>query len=239
MLLLARTTPIDEVKKKSEGLSVFLVDIKASLGHGLDIKPLRAMINHNTTEVFIDGLRVPVENLIGEEGKGFRYILDGMNAERILIASEAIGDGRWFIEKASKYASERIVFDRPIGHNQGVQFPIARAYAEHRGGRADGAQGRGVVRGRPAVRAGGQHGQAAQLGSVMAGRRGCAADPRRLRLRRGIRHRAQVARDAAVPGRADLDQPRSSPISPSTCSACRAPTEATADRTLRSAARGS
>jgi acyl-CoA dehydrogenase len=130
MLLLVRTTPVDEVKKRSEGLSVFLVDVKASLGRGLDIKPLRAMINHNATEVFFDSLRVPAENLIGEEGNGFRYILDSMNAERILVASEAIGDGRWFVEKAAKYANERVVFDRPIGRNQGVQFPIARAYAE-------------------------------------------------------------------------------------------------------------
>jgi len=129
MLLLARTTPLDEVRKKSEGLSVFLVDVKESLGHGLDIKPLRAMVNHNTTEVFFESLRVPMENLIGEEGKGFRYILDSMNAERILVASEAIGDGRWFIEKASKYAGEREVFGQPIGRNQGVQFPIAKAYA--------------------------------------------------------------------------------------------------------------
>ena len=129
MLLLARTTPLDEVRKKSEGLSVFLVDVKESLGHGLDIKPLRAMVNHNTTEVFFESLRVPMENLIGEEGKGFRYILDSMNAERILVASEAIGDGRWFIEKASKYAGERTVFGHPIGRNQGVQFPIAKAYA--------------------------------------------------------------------------------------------------------------
>src|SRR5215831_19768892 len=130
MLLLARTTPVDQVKKKSDGLSVFLVDVKSSLGNGLDIKPLRAMVNHNTTEVFFDSLRVPFENLVGKEGKGFRYILDSMNAERILVASEAIGDGRWFVEKASKYAGERKVFDRPIGRNQGVQFPIARAYAE-------------------------------------------------------------------------------------------------------------
>jgi acyl-CoA dehydrogenase len=130
MLLLARTTPVDAVTKKSEGLSVFLVDIKSSLGHGLDIKPLPAMINHNTTEVFFDSLRVPAENLIGQEGQGFRYILDSMNAERILIASEAVGDGRWFVAKASKYATERIVFDQPIGRNQGVQFPIARGYAE-------------------------------------------------------------------------------------------------------------
>jgi acyl-CoA dehydrogenase len=130
MLLLARTTPLDQVKKKSDGLSVFLVDVKSSLGNGLEIKPLHAMVNHNTTEVFIDSLRVPFESLVGEEGKGFRYILDSMNAERILVASEAIGDGRWFVEKASKYASDRTVFDRPIGQNQGVQFPIARAYAE-------------------------------------------------------------------------------------------------------------
>jgi acyl-CoA dehydrogenase len=130
MLLLARTTPLNQVKKKSEGLSVFLVDIRQSLGKGMEIKPLRAMINHNTTEVFFDGLRVPAENLIGEEGKGFRYILDSMNAERILVASEAIGDGRWFVAKATNYAKERVVFDRPIGSNQGIQFPIARDYAE-------------------------------------------------------------------------------------------------------------
>ncbi len=130
MLLLARTTPIDEIGKKTEGLSVFLVDIAQSRGRGLEIRPLKAMINHNSTEVFMDGLEVPAENLIGEEGKGFRYILDGMNAERVLIAAEAIGDARWFIRTASKYASERVVFDRPIGQNQAVQFPIARAYAE-------------------------------------------------------------------------------------------------------------
>jgi acyl-CoA dehydrogenase len=130
MLLLARTTPLDQVKKKSDGLSVFLVDVKNSLGNGLEIKPLRAMVNHNTTEVFFDSLRVPFDNLIGEEGKGFRYILDSMNAERILVASEAIGDGRWFVRKAAQYSCERSVFDRPIGQNQGVQFPIARAYAD-------------------------------------------------------------------------------------------------------------
>jgi acyl-CoA dehydrogenase len=130
MLLLARTTPVEQTRKKSEGLSVFLVDVREALGNGLEIKPIRAMVNHNTTEVFIDSLRVPFENLVGEEGQGFRYILDSMNAERILVASEAIGDGRWFIDKASTYASERVVFDRAIGQNQGIQFPIARAYAE-------------------------------------------------------------------------------------------------------------
>jgi alkylation response protein AidB-like acyl-CoA dehydrogenase len=130
MLLLARTTPKEEVVKKGDGLSVFLVDLREAVGKGITIKPIRAMMNHATTEVFIDNLEVPVESLIGEEGKGFRYILDGMNAERILIAAECIGDARWFIEKASSYASERRVFGRPIGQNQGIQFPTARAYAQ-------------------------------------------------------------------------------------------------------------
>lgn len=129
MLLLARTTPVDAVKRRTEGLSTFIVDLKASRGKGLEIRPLKAMINHNATEIFMDGLEVPAENLIGEEGKGFRYILDGMNAERTLIAGEAVGDGRWLLDKAVAYANERRVFDRPIGQNQGVQFPIARAYA--------------------------------------------------------------------------------------------------------------
>jgi acyl-CoA dehydrogenase len=130
MLLLARTTPADQVKRKADGLSVFLVDIRECLGKGLEIRPLEAMINHNTTEVFFSDLRIPASSLIGEEGKGFRYILDGMNAERTLIAAEAIGDARYFIKRATQYANERIVFGRPIGMNQGVQFPIARAYAE-------------------------------------------------------------------------------------------------------------
>ena len=130
MLLLARTTPVEKVAKRGEGLSVFLVDLKAARGHGVTIKKLPAMINHNSTEVFFDDLAVPAENLIGEEGKGFRYILDGMNAERILIAAEAIGDARWFLRTATEYAKGRVVFDRPIGQNQGVQFPLARAFAE-------------------------------------------------------------------------------------------------------------
>ena len=130
MLLLARTTAVDQVKRRTDGLSVFLVDMREARGHGLEVRPIRVMINHNTTEIFFDGLKVPAANLIGEEGKGFRYILDGMNAERILVASECLGDGRWFIDKASAYARERVVFGKPIGHNQGVQFPIARAYAE-------------------------------------------------------------------------------------------------------------
>jgi acyl-CoA dehydrogenase len=129
MLLLARTTPRDEVAKKTDGLTVFLVDMREAKGKGMEIRPLPAMINHNATEIFFDNLRVPAENIIGQEGKGFRCILDGMNAERILVSHESIGDARWFIRTAAKYACERIVFERPIGQNQGVQFPIARAYA--------------------------------------------------------------------------------------------------------------
>ena len=132
MLLLARTTPLDQVKKRTEGLSVFLVDMRQALGRGLTIRPIRTMMNHATTEVFFDDLEVPAENLIGEEGRGFRYILSGMNAERILIAAECIGDAKWFIAKATAYAKERVLFDRPIGQNQGVQFPIAQAYAQMR-----------------------------------------------------------------------------------------------------------
>jgi alkylation response protein AidB-like acyl-CoA dehydrogenase len=128
MLLLARTTPRDQVAKRTEGLSVLMVDMREALGKGLTIRPIRTMINHATTEVFFDNLRVPAENLLGVEGKGFRYILDGMNAERILIAAECIGDAKWFIDKARNYANERRVFGRPIGQNQGVQFPIAKAY---------------------------------------------------------------------------------------------------------------
>lgn len=128
MILLVRTTPKEQCKKKSDGLSVLIVDINESIGNGLEIRPIKTMMNHATTELFIDNLKVPVENLIGEEGKGFRYILDGMNAERILIAAECIGDGRWFIDKATNYAKERVVFNRPIGQNQGVQFPIAQAH---------------------------------------------------------------------------------------------------------------
>jgi acyl-CoA dehydrogenase len=128
MLLLARTTPYDELKDKTRGLSVFIVDMREAKGK-LEIKPLDIMINHHTNALFFDGLEVPAENLIGEEGMGFRYIIDGWNAERILVAAEAIGDGRWFIERAANYAKERVVFDRPIGANQGIQFPIAQAYA--------------------------------------------------------------------------------------------------------------
>ena len=128
MILLARTTPLAEVKRKTEGLSVFIVDLKAAIGNGMEVKPINNMVGHETNELFFDNLEIPAANLIGEEGKGFRYILDGLNAERTLIAAECIGDGYWFLEKATAYARERVVFDRPIGQNQGVQFPLARCY---------------------------------------------------------------------------------------------------------------
>jgi len=128
MLLMVRTTPVEQVKKRTDGLSMLLVDMQTAVGNGLTIRPIRTMMNHSTTELFFDGLQVPARNLIGEEGKGFRYLIDGLNAERILIAAECVGDGRWFIERATRYAKERVVFGRPIGQNQGVQFPIARAH---------------------------------------------------------------------------------------------------------------
>ncbi len=130
MILLARTTPVAEIKRKSEGMSIFIVDLREAIGKGLAVQPIRNMVNHETNELFFDNLEIPAENLIGEEGKGFRYILDGLNAERALIAAECIGDGCWFVERAAKYAGERVVFGRPIGKNQGVAFPIAEAYIE-------------------------------------------------------------------------------------------------------------
>ena len=128
MILLARTTPLDQVKKKSEGMSIFIVDLHQAIGNGMEVRPIPNMVNHETNELFFDNLEIPEENLIGEEGKGFKYILDGLNAERALIAAECIGDGYWFIDKVSAYVKERVVFGRPIGQNQGVQFPIARAH---------------------------------------------------------------------------------------------------------------
>ena len=128
LLLVVRTTPIEQVKNRKEGLSILLVDLREAVGRGLTIRPIRTMMNHATTELFFDDLEVPVSALIGEEGQGFRYLLDGLNAERILIAAECVGDGRWFVDRATRYANERVVFNRPIGRNQGVQFPIARAH---------------------------------------------------------------------------------------------------------------
>jgi acyl-CoA dehydrogenase len=130
MILLARTTPLAEVKKKSEGMSIFIVDLREAIGHGLTVRPILNMVNHETNELFFENLEIPAENLIGEEGQGFKYILDGLNAERTLIAAECIGDGYWFIDKVTAYTKERVVFGRPIGQNQGVQFPIAEAFIE-------------------------------------------------------------------------------------------------------------
>ncbi len=130
MILLARTTPLADVKKKSEGMSIFIVDLHRAIGKGLTVRPIPNMVSHDTNELFFDNLEIPAENLIGEEGKGFKYILDGLNAERVLIAAECIGDGYWFVDRVIRYAKQRIVFDRPIGQNQGVQFPIAEAYVE-------------------------------------------------------------------------------------------------------------
>jgi acyl-CoA dehydrogenase len=130
MILLARTTPLADVRKKSEGLSIFIVDLHAAIGNGLAVRPILNMVNHETNELFFDNLEIPAENLIGEEGQGFKYILTGLNAERTLIAAECIGDGYWFIDKVANYARERVVFGRPIGQNQGVQFPIAESFIE-------------------------------------------------------------------------------------------------------------
>src|SRR5690606_19057656 len=130
MILLARTTPLAEVKKKSQGLSVFIVDLREAIGNGLEVRPIANMVNHETNELFFENLEIPAANLIGEEGRGFKYILDGLNAERTLIAAECIGDGYWFVDRVTQYAKDRVVFGRPIGQNQGVQFPIAEAFIE-------------------------------------------------------------------------------------------------------------
>ena len=191
----------------------------------MTIRPIKTMMNHATTEVFLDGVEVPADALVGEEGKGFRYILDGMNAERILIAAECIGDGRWFIEKASRYASERVVFGRPIGGNQGVQFPIARAHAA--------IEAADLMRYKAAwlFDAGEPCGAEANMAKLLASEASWAGGERlprharRLRLRRGVRRRAQVPRDAALLGRAGLEQPRARLPRPARARACRGPTE--------------
>ena len=186
---------------------MLLVDMREAVGHGLTIRPIRTMMNHATTELFFDDLEVPVDALVGEEGKGFRYLIDGLNAERILIAAECVGDGRWFIERATKYANDRVVFGRPIGQNQGVQFPIARAHVNVEA--ADLMRIRAAElfdRGEPC-------GAEANMAKLLAADASWEAANvavqtlRRLRLRRGLRHRAQVPRDAALSGRADLDEP--------------------------------
>ena len=205
MLLLARTTPREQVKKRTEGLSVFLVEMKAA-GESLKINPIRTMMNHATTEVFFDDLRVPAENLVGEEGMGFRYILSGMNAERILIAAECIGDAKWFIEKASNYAKERCGIrpaDRAKSGGPVSDRASLRADARRR---ADGARGGLALRAGQGLRRRSQHGEDARRRRLVGRGRHVRADAWRLRLRGGIRHRAQVPRDAALLGGADLDQ---------------------------------
>ncbi|PWS37718.1 acyl-CoA dehydrogenase [Falsiroseomonas bella] len=169
MLLLARTTPRDQVAKKTEGLSTFIVDMRTALGNGLTIRPIRTMMNHNSCEVFFDNMEVPAANLVGQEGKGFRYILDGMNAERLLIAAECIGDAKWFIEKARNYAKERVLFGKPIGANQGVQFPIAKAYAQMRAAEAI------VKQGLAKFEAGQNCGEEANMGKMLAAEASWAA----------------------------------------------------------------
>ncbi len=207
MILLARTTPLAEVKKKSEGMSIFIVDLQQAIGKGMTVRPIPNMVNHETNELFFDNLEIPAENLIGEEGKGFKYILDGLNAERTLIAAECIGDGYWFIDRARSYANERIVFGRADRPEPGRPVPDRRRLHRGRGGQPDALQGLRAVRRAPALRRRGQHGQVpGGQGLVGSGQR-LPADARRLRLRQRIRRRAQVPRDAAVPGGADLDQP--------------------------------
>ena len=206
MILLARTTPLADVQKRSDGLSCFLIDLKTAIGNGLTVRPILNMVNHETNELFFDNLEIPEENLLGPEGKGFKTILDGLNAERTLIAAECIGDGYWFIDRARKYASERMVFGRPIGQNQGVQFPIADAYIEVEAANLMRWKACELIDAHQPCGRRGQHGQVpGGQGELGSGER-LPADARRLRLCLRIRHRAQVPRDPAVPGGADLDQ---------------------------------
>ena len=207
MLLLARTTPVDQVKKKTDGLSVFLIDIRELKGKGLDVRPLKMMMNHSTNALFFDNMEIPATSLIGQEGKGFSYILDGMNAERILVASDSLGDARWFTEKAVAYAGQRVIFGRPIGANQGVQFPIARAHVNIEAADLMRTKAAAHVRRGHPVRPGGQHGQVPGLGGGHRGGQCLHRLPRWLRLRGGVRHRAQVPRVAPLPGCADQQQP--------------------------------
>ena len=206
LLLFVRTTPLEQVEKKTDGLSVLLVDLRTAVGNGLTIRPLRAMMNHATTEMFFDNLEVPAANLIGPEGGGFRCLLDGLNAERILIAAECVGDGRWFIERAVSYANERVVFDRPIGKNQGIQFPLARAHVNVES--ADLMRIKAAELFDAGQPCGGrvEHGQAAggrrRLGGGQRGR----ADVRRVWLRSGVRRGAQVPRVPPLPGGAGIHQ---------------------------------
>jgi alkylation response protein AidB-like acyl-CoA dehydrogenase len=209
MILLARTTPLDQVAKKSEGLSIFIVDLHEAQAKGMTVRPILNMVNHETNELFFDNLEIPAENLIGEEGQGFKYILTGLNAERTLIAAECIGDGYWFIDKVTAYTKERVVFGRPIGQNQGRAVPDRRELHRGRGGEPDALRGLPTLRRRAALRHPGEHGQASRRKGVLGGGKCLHPVPWRLRLRLRVRCRAQVPRDPALSGRADLDQPDS------------------------------
>ena len=206
MILLARTTPLADVTKKSEGMSIFMVDLRQAEKSGLSVRPIPNMVNHETNELFFENLEIPEGNLIGQEGQGFRYILDGLNAERTLIAAECIGDGRWFIDRVTAYVKDRVVFGRPIGQNQGVQFPIADAYIEVEAADLMRWQACALFDAAPALRRAGQHGQVPGGQGQLGGGQCLPAVPRRLRLRLRIRRGAQVPRDQALPGGADLDQ---------------------------------
>ncbi len=208
MLLLARTTPVDQVKKKTDGLSVFLIDIRPLKGKGLEVRPLKMMMNHSTNALFFDNMEIPADSLIGQEGKGFSYILDGMNAERILVASDSLGDARWFIEKAVAYAGQRVIFGKPIGANQGVQFPIAKAHMAIEA--ADLMRTKAAKMFDAGIPCGPEANMAKYLclrGGHPGGRR-LPRLPRWVRVRRGIRHRAQVPRVAPLPHRAHQQQSR-------------------------------
>ena len=194
-------------KKKSKACRSSSSTCTRRSAHGMTVRPIANMVNHETNELFFENLEIPAENLIGEEGQGFKYILDGLNAERTLIAAECIGDGYWFIDRVTAYVKDRVVFGRPIGQNQGVQFPIAEAYIEVEAADLMRYEGVRAVRRAPALRRAGQHGQVPRRQGELGGGQRLPAVPRRLRLRLRIRRRAQVPRDAAVPGGADLDQP--------------------------------
>ena len=207
MVLLARTTAKAQTARKTEGLSVFLIDMRQAVGHGLTIKPIRTMFNHATTEVFFDNLEIPSDSLIGEEGKGFRYILDGMNAERILISAECCGDARWFVERATAYAKERNVFGRPIGQNQGVALPHRARLRSVPGRSADDLPRRSPLRRGQALWRRRQHRQAFGVRGVLGGGRYLCADLWRVRFRRGVRRGAQVPRNPPLSSCAHLHQP--------------------------------
>ena len=207
MILLARTTPLAEVKKKTEGMSIFIVDLREAMGKGLTVRPIPNMVNHETNKLFFENLEIPAENLIGQEGQGFKYILDGLNAERTLIAAECIGDGYWFIDRVTKYVNERVVFGRPIGQNQGVQFPIAEAYIERRSRQPDALEGLPRCSTRTALRRRSQHGEVpGRQGVVGSGQRlhpdstAASASPANT-----TSSASSARRDCT--GGADLDQP--------------------------------